>query len=345
MVEDATKNAVELGKNLYWVGHIDECSMFNSNPYLMIDDKEAVLFAPGPTSHTNSILEKITSLTDAKNIKYVIICQPDPDPYGLIPSLEKTNGSKFKIVTHTKNAIIMAHEGVQSEFYLIDHNNWKLELSSGREIKFLPAPFCSSPGAFMAYDENSKTLFPGDLFSGLSPDLDLFAGDRYKESMFAFHENYIVSHKILITALKPLSDLNIDMIAPQHGKIIKDDAVNYIEALRSLHCGIEYIDPFPKTDKGPASLRGEKKHTELVEAVVKREIKMLGKEKALNVSRSVSIEVDDSGNLKGKYGIGDLDRLLKAFKDEYGPIAIMYCRGVVQKLAKDQNLPLPEIIH
>lgn len=344
MVDDTNKTAVELGKKIYWVGHIDECSMFNSNPYLMIDNKEAVLFAPGPTANANSIVKKITSLIDIKSIKYVIISQPDPDPCGLISSLEKTDGSKFKIVTHTKNAILMAHEHVQSEFYLIDHNTWKLSLSSGRELRFLPAPYCYSPGAFMTYDEDSKTLFSGDLFCGLSPDLDLFANERYKEAMFAFHENYIHSQSILKTALKPLSGLDICMIAPYHGKIIKQDVDSYIEALSSLHCGVEYIDPFPKFEKEPASLRGEKKHTELVEAAIKREIKMLGKEKALRVARSVSIEVDDSGNIKGAYGIGDLDSLMKAYKDEFGPIAIMYCRGRIQKIAKDKNLHLPEII-
>lgn len=344
MTEDATKNAVELEKNVYWVGHIDECSMFNSNPYLMIDNEEVALFAPGPTSHTNSILQKINSLTKAKNIKYVIAGQPNPDPCGLIPLLEKVDGSKFKIVTHTKNAILMAHEHIQSEFYLIDHHGWKLALSSGRELKFFPAPFCPSPGAFMTYDQHSKILFSGDLFSGLSPDLELFAGELYKESMFAFHENYIPSRNVLVTALKPLSGLDIDIIAPQHGKIIKGNTAEYIESLGSLHCGVEFVDPFPKTDKEPVSLREEKNHTELVEAVVKREMKMLGNEKALNVAKSASIDVDDSGNLKGAYGIGDLDRLLKAFKNEYGPITIMYCRTILQKLAKDKNLHLPEII-
>ena len=44
---DDTK-AIEVADNIWWVGFADNEAGFSNNPYLLVDEDEAVLFDPGP---------------------------------------------------------------------------------------------------------------------------------------------------------------------------------------------------------------------------------------------------------------------------------------------------------
>lgn len=60
--------------------------------------------------------------------------------------------------------------------------------------------------------------------------------------MKAFHENYMPAREILARAMKKLDGLEIKLIAPQHGSIIRDNPRRYIEILRNLDCGDYMLD-------------------------------------------------------------------------------------------------------
>lgn len=120
----------------------------------------------------------------------------------------------------------------------MDENDWKLTLKSGRTLQFISTPYLHFPGAFMTYDEKSKVLFSSDIFGALSYDWDLYANEYYIEAMKAFHESYMPSREILKHSMDKLDDLDIELIAPQHGSIIKKNQVReYIETLKNLECG------------------------------------------------------------------------------------------------------------
>lgn len=335
---------VEIKPNIYWIGSVDENTSLHCNPYLMIEGDEAVLFDPGSTLHLAATLNKLLMITDLEKIKYVVVTHQDPDLCGAIPELERMGG-KFQIATHAKAAVLIKHYGVKSKFYLVSRtlNDRKLTLDSGRVLKFYPAWFCHFPGAFVTYDHTSKVLFSGDLFGGLSTVWSLFANETYVHAMNAFHENYMPSNQILNLVLSQLDDLAIDIIAPQHGSIINNNVDYHIDALRSLQCGVDFLmSPPDQAEKLKSSEGG---YTEIVEAVIKRERSVLGDGKIASVLKKVAIEVDSKWKMVGdEYSFGDLERLMKALVDEFGPITIMYCRMKVQKIAQAKNLRLPKML-
>jgi flavorubredoxin len=234
---------VEIAENIFWIGFDDKDAGLHCNPYVMIDGDEAVVFDPGSVPHYPIVIQKLAKLVEFKKIKYFIVTHQDPDLCGAIPKFEELiygNDGKAQIVAHTRASVLIAHYGVKSPFYNVDLNDWSLTLASGRELRFVFAPYLHFPGAYMTYDTKSKILFSGDLFGAFSFDWNLYANEYYMEAMKAFHENYMPSNAILRTAMARLDNLDIRMIAPQHGSIIDKDIRMYIDSLRELDCG-DYI--------------------------------------------------------------------------------------------------------
>lgn len=232
---------VEIADGVFWVGFDDPNAGFRCNPYVLNDGSESVVFDPGSAPHFPIVLGKIMKVTELDRITHVVAHHQDPDLCACIPRLEELAtgvGGGFDICTHTRASVLIHHYGVRSRFFNIDANDWRLMLKSGRTLRFIFTPFLHFPGAFMTYDEKSKILFSSDLFGGLSFDWNLYANEYYGEALKAFHENYMPSNSILRSAMNKLDNLEIEMIAPQHGSIIKKPDVRaYIELMKNLECG------------------------------------------------------------------------------------------------------------
>ena len=244
MIDLDTSKAVEIVEGVYWVGLDEKGSSLRCNPYLIVDNDEAILVEPGSIQHFPSVLQKVSKLVDFNQITHILVSHQDPDLCASIPRFEELiygTGGSCKIVTHTRASVLVSHYGVRSSFYMVDANDWSLTLTSGRKIKFIFAPYLHFPGAFMSYDTKNKTLFSGDIFGGFSFDWELYANENYSEAMKAFHENYMPSNEILRSAMEKLSDFEIEMIAPQHGSVINKDVNKYIDVLTNLDCG-DYIN-------------------------------------------------------------------------------------------------------
>ncbi|MFH1347095.1 MAG: MBL fold metallo-hydrolase [Candidatus Margulisiibacteriota bacterium] len=233
-------DAVEIAEGVHWIGFFDEHAKFQCNPYLLIDGDEAVLFDPGSVPHFPIVARKVISVIDPKKISTIIVTHQDPDLSGSIPVFEDLIANpKLKIVSLAVTTFFLSHYGMKSPFYLIDNNKDKLVLDSGRELKFIRTPYMHSPGAFTTYDAKTKILFSGDIFGCFSAVDNLFAGDDYLNKMKGFHSNYIPSQKAMISAMEKFEKLDLEMIATQHGSIIKKDKIKAaIDFLKNLECGL-----------------------------------------------------------------------------------------------------------
>jgi len=239
---DDYNKAIEIVKNVYWVGAYVEEEKFQCHSYLVLDGNESVLIDPGSMLEFEIIKEKVKSIIDLKNIKYIVANHQDPDVCANIPAFEKEiNRDDLQVVTHTRNALLIKHYGIKSPFYIINDNNFQLK-TKNLIFEFITTPYLHSPGAFGTYLKEKKILFSGDLFGGLEESFHLYANENYFEEVKEFHQKYMPSRDILNYSLNKISKLDMDMIAPQHGSIIKKEYIKpLIEELKSLECG-EYIE-------------------------------------------------------------------------------------------------------
>ncbi|GBE04627.1 nitric oxide reductase [bacterium BMS3Abin10] len=234
---------IEVAKGVYWIGYYDEKASFHSNPYLLIDGDEAVVFDPAGVMEYPKVASKIFSLVDPAQISYIILHHQDPDLCSGVPLLEDVITNKqLKIVTHSRAAVLINYYGVKSEIYAVDRHQYELALKSGRILKFMKTPFCHFPSAIVTYDPKEKLLFSSDIFAALSVDWGLFAGKGYERQMETFHVGYMASRKHLNIIMDKIAKMDLAMILPQHGSIIKGEMISRcIEFLKGLHCGIDSL--------------------------------------------------------------------------------------------------------
>lgn len=236
---------VQVAEGIHWIGFNDKEAGFRCNPYLLVDAGQAILFDPGSIPHYPIVLSKLARLISFDQITHIVVTHQDPDLCGAIPRFEELVygvGGSCEIVTHTRASVLIAHYGTRSPFYCVDQNGWTLQLESGRELKFVFTPYMHSPASFMTFDKTSGVLFSGDVFGAFSFDWSLYANDHYKEAMKAFHENYMASKQIVASAMSKLENLDIKIIAPQHGSLIDKDVDGYIKTLKNLECGDYLLD-------------------------------------------------------------------------------------------------------
>ena len=239
---DFTK-AVEIAQNTYWVGKYLENDPFQCLPYFIENGDESILIDPGSMMEFEAVIEKTAQITDLKNIKYIILHHQDPDLCASVPEIEKAIGrDDLQIVTHSRMTVLIKHYVVTSSYYEIDSNNLKLTTNNGLTLEFLTTPYCHSPGAFVTYNPKTKVLFSSDIFGGLEESWDFYAKDDYFEQAKAFHSTYMPSKDIFNYALRKIEQLDINLIAPQHGSVIERRYVyNLIEDMKNLECGL-YIE-------------------------------------------------------------------------------------------------------
>lgn len=238
-----TSEAVEIAPNIYWVGMHLKDDPFQCHPYLIKNGDESILIDPGSMIEFDETIRKVKSVTDINSIKYIILHHQDPDLAAAVPEIEKAiDRDDLFIVTHSRMSLLIKHYLVTSEYYEIDKHDNQLITKSGAKLDFYTTPYCHSPGAFVSYDPDNRILFSGDIFGGIEESWDFYADDSYFEKAKQFHQEYMPSKDIFNYALSKIENLDIDLIAPQHGSMIKREYIsNLIQNMKNLDCGL-YID-------------------------------------------------------------------------------------------------------
>ncbi|KAA0258009.1 diguanylate cyclase [Deferribacter autotrophicus] len=238
-MEDHTK-PVKIAEDIYWVGHKIENDPFQCHVYLIKNGKESILIDPGSNLTFKDTLYKIEQIIPFSHIKYFICHHQDPDITAALETIKHIlNRDDAQIISHWRAIELIKHYNLNIPFICVERNNWELN-ANGRKLKFIFTPYLHFPGAFCTYDVKSKILFSSDLFGGFTDEWKIFAEDEsYYDSIAAFHAHYMPSKEILIHSLKKIEELDIEMIAPQHGSIIKKHLIQpIIKRLKNLDCGI-----------------------------------------------------------------------------------------------------------
>lgn len=329
---------VEISDGIFWVGVQEKDGALNCNPYLLVDGEEAVLIDPGSLLDIEQVYKNVLEIVPLEKIKYVVLHHQDPDFCSGVPFLEKQGGN-FKIVTHWRTQTLVKYYDIKSSYYLVDENNFSLTLNSGRKLKFIMTPYLHFPGSITTYEEKSQILFSSDLFGALSFNRGLYAGEDYLERMKAFHEHYMPSNDVIRPVMEVFMGMDIRMIAPQHGAIIREDVKKYIRVLRELECGV-FLQPIKK------NLAASGGYASLISMVISRYCSIFGKGEVLEIVKELEIEIDDH-TLEIKdyiYSGKELWNLIfETFYIGKGIKWISVVEPFVQKLCNEYELPMPEV--
>lgn len=235
--------SIAITRDIFWVGFVEETTLLQCNPYLLIDEHDAILFDPGSIPDFPRVMRKVIDLVDPHHITWIVVSHQDPDVCGSLAVVEDViDNPNLRIAAHSNTIRLIQHLGLRSEFYAVDRNNYRLTLRSGREFTFVFLPYLHSPGAIATYDKKTHALFSGDFFGALSKSADLFSTEGFPETLNSFHQAYMPSNVVVRAGLKRLEKLKINMILPQHGSVIEgENTVAAFKHLENLPCGVDLI--------------------------------------------------------------------------------------------------------
>lgn len=253
------QQAIEIAENIYWVGFLDENVGLHCNPYLIVDGDEAVLIDSGSRGDFSTVMLKVMRTgTSPNKIRRLIYQHYDPDLCGNVLHMEEViNSQDLKIISHRENIIFINHYAARSPKLCIEDIGMHYEFSSGRRLDFILTPFAHAPGNFITYDRKTRVLFSSDIFGSYDFSWSLYTeiGGRCsgcnavetcpytnKRCQLAgirdFHKRVMPSARALNYALDRIEELDVSLIAPQHGSILdtRESREVAIRHLRSLDC-------------------------------------------------------------------------------------------------------------
>ncbi|MBT8365985.1 MAG: MBL fold metallo-hydrolase [Deltaproteobacteria bacterium] len=237
------ENPIEIAEGIHWVGFYDRQSGLHCNPYLIIDNNEALVIDGGSRPDFPTVMMKILQTGIAPNqIKALLYQHYDPDLCGSIPNFEGIiKRPDLKIISETENLMFIRHYSVSSRLFPLDAEDFKFEFSSGRTLQFITTPYAHSAGSFVTFDPKSKIIFSSDLFGSYGSAWELFLELKPEciecvnlvecpkslpncpiNDILDFHMKIMPSRKALMYALKKILEIPFEKIAPQHGSIVKD---------------------------------------------------------------------------------------------------------------------------
>jgi len=216
-------------------------NIIDSNQYMVRTANRCVLFDPGGAEIFAPMMAAVLNYVSVEQITDLFASHQDPD---VISSL----GLWDQALTNAKlyaPAIwegFIRHFGCESiEYVAIPDNGATIKLDSG-ELQFIPAHYLHSSGNFHVYDPEAKILMSGDVGAALEPIgvpmfVDNFAA--HTEKMRYFHQRWMPSNPAKKAWIDRVRKLEIDILAPQHGRLFKgDDVKRFLDWFEALPVGI-----------------------------------------------------------------------------------------------------------
>jgi len=115
-------------------------------------------------------------------------------------------------------------------------------------LVILPAHFLHSAGNFHVYDPIAKILYSGDLGAAVVNYRFVEEFDDHIKHMEGFHRRYMGSSTACKLWAQMVRDLDIDIIAPQHGAVFKGKIMvnQFIDWVEGLDVGAEAMQDIYK---------------------------------------------------------------------------------------------------
>lgn len=226
--------AKEIKKGIYWVGAKDpDLRVFDIvmeteygttyNSYLVRGEKTALIEGV-KAGFEDQLFKHLAEVADPGEIDYIILNHTEPDHSGaLAVLLEKMPRAQ---VVASKTAVMFLSRMLHKEFNhrVVGHGE-EIDLG-GRTLRFIAAPFLHWPDSMFTYVPEAKVLFTCDVFgrhycSGeMFDDLEADPGDSFK-----YYYDVIMSPfgKYVLEALDKIKDLELEVICPSHGPVLRRD--------------------------------------------------------------------------------------------------------------------------
>ncbi len=227
---------MEIAKGIYNIGVNDkDIDLFEGlytvpdgvlyNSYVVIDEKITV-FDTADARFSDEWLANLKSVLDGRKPDYLIVEHMEPDH----------SASIAKFVSEYPEAVVVSETKafkMMSQFFGSEFSFEKLEIKEGDELctgrhnfKFVAAPMVHWPEVMIAYDTTDKILFSADAFGKFGSSDTV---DDWDDEARRYYIGIVGKYGAQVqTLLKKAAALDISMICPLHGPVLKEKLGHYI---------------------------------------------------------------------------------------------------------------------
>lgn len=238
-------NKIKVTEEIFYIGADDETiDLFESqyavpegvsyNSYVIMDEKIAVMDTVDKRK-TEEWLEKLGIVLGEKTPDYLIISHLEPDHAASIQVLAEKYPA-MKLVGNAKTFQMFGN------FFSMEIEGRKIVVKEGdtlslgkHELSFYMAPMVHWPEVMVEYENTEKILFSADGFGKFGALKIKESPAEAKQEDWAcearrYYFNIVGKYGVPVQALlKKASGLDIQMICPLHGPVLKEDLGYYIE--------------------------------------------------------------------------------------------------------------------
>ena len=195
------------------------------NSYLILDEKVAVMDTVDARA-TDTWMDNLSKALNGRTVDYLVISHLEPDHSGNIQKLAEMYPD-MKLIGNAKTFAFMP------QFFDLDLTGRTITVKEGDSIclgshtlNFFMAPMVHWPEVMVTYESSEKVLFSADGFGKFGA---LDAEESWTCEARRYYFNIVGKYGAQVQALlKKAAALDIQMICPLHGPILKEDLGFYL---------------------------------------------------------------------------------------------------------------------
>jgi NADH oxidase (H2O-forming) len=241
--------ALALSERVFWIGALDPglrtfdlilktANGTTYNAYLVRGSDGVAVIDTVKENFAAEFFARLESVARYDEIKVIVLNHLEPDHTGALPELMRRAPQAQLYISVKAPAMLKALlKAENTDLHYTPVRTGERVSLGDRHLHFLTTPYLHWPDTQCTYLEEEHILFSGDAFGCHFCDARLF-NDHVGDFQFSF--DYYYAHimrpfkKFVLEALQLIEPLELAIIAPTHGPILRDNPQRYVARLRQL---------------------------------------------------------------------------------------------------------------
>lgn len=221
-------------------------TIIDTNQYLITNNGRGLLLDPGGLEVFPAYIPVLSREIDLADIDLLVSSHQDPDVISSL-ALWIDTCPNMQVYVPMPWMMFIPHLCEGKQLNRIPDKGMNLILGESQNLELIPAHYLHSSGNFSLYDPEAKILFSGDIGAAIlsGDNIPIFVEDfdAHEKSMRAFHQRWMPSEAAKHAWLDRVSQLDIEMMCPQHGSIFRgDDVQRFFDWFHDLEVGQVHYD-------------------------------------------------------------------------------------------------------
>lgn len=238
---------VAIAPGVHWIGALDpQLRVFDVilktangttyNAYCVRGEAGVAVIDTVKAEYADTFFERLERVARYDEITVIVLNHLEPDHTGALPELMRRASNARLYISVKAQTMLKGLLKSEDLVYTPVDTGDKVDLG-GRALTFLNTPFLHWPDTQCTYLEEEALLFSGDVFGCHFCDSRLF-NDHVGDFRFSFeyyYQHIMRPFRVHVReALDLIEPLELRLIAPAHGPILRDAPRAYVQRYRQL---------------------------------------------------------------------------------------------------------------